>query len=365
MSLRLSVASAAIAMVVGSASAGIGSYAPGSVVFTETQGDFIGVIDVGAGLPNFSVLHNFVGGPAAGVNPANLTLAGDGNWYVSQGTFDVSAPARIIRVQNLFGSPVESNFYVGEQTNPGSPMDNPIGINWDSARQRLWVVDNPGLSPTGGIDNVLCMTLGAAVQTSYSEPPDILGAPIYQDGTRMTPDRNSGNYFMIAPNGGLTGQGGLATGNPGVIWRMTVDGSNNMTASVFFDFSDYLPTLVGEPAGITSAMNPDGSADLFVPDYVSNAIYRVGVNADGSVGTVSQILTGLSGAGEIQYDPYNNKIVFANEGTSQIFRMNRDGSGLEVLANNVRSRGIYIIPTPGAATIAGLAGLVALRRRRN
>ena len=53
-----------------------------------------------------------------------------------------------------------------------------------------------------------------------------------------------------------------------------------------------------------------------------------------------------NGLGEIQYDPFNNKLVFSSEGTQQILRINRDGTGLETIANGVRVRGIYIIPTP-------------------
>jgi len=361
------LATAAVLATAGSAFAGINNYAPGSVVFTDTLGDRIGAVNVGLGLPNATFLHTLVGAPATDYLPAQLTLAGDGNWYVNEGSFSVSRPGRVIKIQDLFGTPIESNFDAGIPGDPGSVLDNPVGIHWDNARQRLWVVDNPGVAGNPGKqDNLFNYTLAGARQTSFTEPADNPGFAFYQDGQRLVPDRNTGNFFIIATNGGVAGQGNPNT-ERGVVWRMTVDGGLNATESVFFDFSNFLPAVIGEPQGIASALNGDGSQDLFVTDTVSNSIVRLIVNSDGTFGGASTIFSqpGIAnGLTEIVYDPFNNKLVFSSEGTSEILRINRDGTGLETLATGVKVRGLYVIPTPGAAGILSLAGLVALRRRR-
>jgi len=365
--MSLSAAVAVLALS-GIASAGV-SYAPGSVVFTDADGDRIGVSNVGLGLPNTTFLHNLAGGPSAARNPSQITLGGDGAWYVGDGQFDVSQPGRILRIANLFGAPVESVLTSGIPGDPGSVLDNPTGVRWDAARGNLVVIDNPGNAPNPGkADNLFLIDLGGAVQTSFTEPADNPGFPFYQDGNVSQPDRNTNNMFVVALNGGLANQGGSQFNNPGALWRMSFDGLGNATASLFYDFSDLLPgTLVGQPKGMASRVNGDGSQDLFVTDDVTNSIYRIIVNSDGSFGGASSIFTNLAeatGLGEIQYDPFNNKLVFSSEGTQEILRINTDGSGLETIATGVRVRGIYIIPTPGAISLAGLAGLAMIRRRR-
>ena len=362
-------AAAAVLALSGIASAGIANYAPGSVVFTDADGDRIGVSNVGIGLPNTTFLHNLAGGPSAARNPSQITLGGDGNWYVGDGQFDVSQPGRILRIANLFGAPVESVLVSGTPGDPGSVLDNPTGVRWDAGRNSLVVIDNPGnaLNPSKQ-DNLFLVGLGGAVQTSFTEPADNPGFPYYQDGNVSQPDRNTSNMFVVAPNGGLANQGGNQFNNPGALWRMSFDGFGNATASLFYDFSDLLPgTLVGQPKAMASAVNGDGSQDLYVADDVTNGIYRIIVNSDGTFGGASLIFSnpGLAnGLGEIQYDPFNDKLVFSSEGTQQILRINRNGTGLETIANGVRVRGIYIIPTPGAISLAGLAGLAMIRRRR-
>ncbi len=360
----------ALLTITTAASAGI-SYAPGTVVFVDAVGDRIGVCDVGQPFPNATFLHTINGGPSDARNPSQITQDAAGNWYVGDGQFDVSQPGRILKITGLFsGAPSESVFATGTLGDPTSVLDNPTGLHWDFARNKLLVIDNPGnaINPAKvARDNVFLIDTAGAIQTSFTEPADNPPAAYYQDGNAATPDRNTGNYFVVAPNGGVANQGGSQFNNPGVVWRMTFDAAGNATESVFFDFSDYGSALVGQPIGICSAANPDNSQFLFVADNVTNGIYKLIVNPDGSFGGASLIFSNpaiANGLGEIQYDPYNNKLVFNSGGTQQIFRINTDGTSLEVLANGVGARGIYIIPTPGALTLASIATLILLPRRR-
>jgi MYXO-CTERM domain-containing protein len=78
---------------------------------------------------------------------------------------------------------------------------------------------------------------------------------------------------------------------------------------------------------------------------------------------VSLVLN-IEDPGEIQYNKYNNKLVFGQVAPDTLAQINLDGSGYEVLESGVSPRGIWIVPAPGATFALGLAGLLAMRRRR-
>ncbi len=92
--------------------------------------------------------------------------------------------------------------------------------------------------------------------------------------------------------------------------------------------------------GLTGQVQPDGSVSLFAitTNFNSTALGLTGVN---SLVSFSDLLSGTTLASGSQFNL------------------------LDTSAQNTTFRGVDIIPTPGAAALLGLGGLLAARRRRN
>lgn len=332
----------------------------GDIVYTtdSTGGvtDDIGVIDSGS-LAN-TVLFSFAAGDTglAGITRAR------GRWYVNSGPTPIADPfnpnSAIFEFDNLFSGAASVSTLTS-----GNPLQRPIGIAYHRGSDRLISINN---APQA---DMLPVEFEGIWATSRTDGNDIVQTvdedvgsqtfPRYRAGTRMVQaPGNNDEFFVITVNGGvLNGQGDENKGS--AIYHMTVDDTGAGTISMFADLSFTSFGNITFSRGITA-----DATNLYFTDGATGAIYGISQNDTGDLSTLFQVADGLTRPNDIIYNPYTNKLVFTDNFDQTISQMNLDGSGLEVLVSGVDARGLYIVPTPGAAALLGLGGLAMIRRRR-
>lgn len=344
-------------LATGSAALAVGL---GDIVYTtdSTGGvtDDIGVIS--SATLTHQVLFSFA---ASDTGLAGITRA-QGRWYVNSGITPIVDPANpqsaMFEFNNLFSGAATVATHAS-----CNPLQRPIGIAYNRRSDRLLSISNAPQSDmiTPEFDGIYAVsrTNGGDIVTTFDEDVDNPNLPRYRAGTRMVQGTNTPNdYFVITVNGGsLNGTGDEGKGS--AIYAMSVDSAGVGTVSLFADLSFTQFGNITFSRGITA-----DATNLYFTDGHTGAIYGISQSDPGDLSTLFQVVSGLTRPNDIIYNPYTNKLVFTDNFDMTISQMNLDGSNIEVLVSGVDSRGLYIVPTPGATALLGLAGLAGIRRRR-
>jgi hypothetical protein len=376
------LASLVVAAAAGSAMA----VSNGDIVFTNQNNNSISTIANPGGSNTLTQLLTLPG-PGFGVSgaawrPSGITADNNGRYYFGNDAFTTIVPGvsgtrnnnAIYAVDGLFsGAPVQSFF-----TDAEFPQD----VDFDAGNDSLQWVQNPfrffaGESVQDGLYG--SSVVGPATQQFFAE--NTSGSrPYYEAGVFMTKDPNSNSFFVTALNGGVGT--GFSDAAPSSIWRYTPNYSNPALSTV---------TLIKDLTSDAALVNPirwargitaiPGTNDIYFTNtnadfsgFTGNTagVYKITLNPDGTYNNLSLVLP-LFQPEAIEFNPYTNKLVISQfndlNGNGQaddglISQINLDGSGYEVLASGVHARDFHIVPTPGALALAGVGGLVALRRRR-
>ncbi|MDX2148589.1 MAG: PEP-CTERM sorting domain-containing protein [Planctomycetota bacterium] len=308
-----------------------------------------------------------------------------GGFAFGDGPFPLQTPSTggIYTVNNLFSNSPTINTVVSS-----NPFWGPIGMQYDSRSGRLLTVNNAAGGVSAEIDDadgLYTVNLGNGANTKVvdeiNRPPLFAGTPRYQGGNYITADpQGSGDFFVVATTGGRFIQGGGPPPPPAnqdvssIIYRVSVsaDGLTATTTELIDTFNINLRfPFEGDPnnllpiTDVRGITNIPGTDSLFVTDQLTDSIWRIDLDAGGAYSNITQIVTGLTNPEAIEYNPFNNTLVFAQGGNADLLsQVNLDGTGLTTLASGVAVRGITIIPAPSALALLGLGGLAVARRRR-
>lgn len=352
-----------ISLLAVGAAAGLSSSAlavgNGDIIFTDAMSDTVNLISGG---PGFSQLYQFAD-PGDEIRLADITRA-NGRYYVGSGFGIISDPAVgfVFELDNLFGATSQSTVVSSD------PAQNPLGLEFHSKSNKLVMVNNPAQSAMAPNeqDGIYGISLdGGSFGTTNQIFDEDVGSttfPRYQAGAGTTRDRNNPNTFYVATvNGGATG--GTAGGDEvkgSAIYSVTLDASGGpANPSLLFDFSN---TSFGEITFVRD-VTTDGS-NLYIGDGFSGAIYSISLADPGDLSTLSLVKDGLTRPQNLIYNQFTDKLVWSDNFDEAIYQMDLDGSNMETLATGINARGFYIVPTPGAVALFGLAGIAGVRRRR-
>lgn len=278
--------------------------------------------------------------------------AGDANPAFTSGLF---------RLDGAFSSPSITPVATG------LPLENPIGLQWDAGRGNFITVNNPFSPGAGSFEGILGVTMGGTVTRIFEEDLSI-PRPRYQGAARLAREAFNDSYLVTSPNGSgaVVGPGELGTGS--AIFRINIDGSLSGTQELVVDLADTAVTGLADPlldtAGI--AVNPNNGL-IYITDRNRGSIYEMTLDGSGAFDSIRVLIDGLTEPEEIQYDPFNDRLVFdENFGADagRISQVELDGSGLKVLIDGVDTRGIVVVPAPASLSLLALGGLAAVRRRR-
>ncbi len=297
-----------------------------------------------------------------GASLAGIVQVGS-SFYFNDGAanFDPSLTSGLFRLDGAFGTPSITPIATGQ------PIENPIGLQWDAGRGNFFTVNNPITATPGGVEGILGITMGGSVTTVFeqdlSQP-----RPRYQGATRLAREAFTDSYLVTSPNGSgaVVGPGELGTGS--ALFRIDIDGSLSGSDSLVVDLADTAVTGLAEPlldtAGI--AVNPNNGL-VYLTDRNRGSIYELTLDGSGAFDSIRVLVDGLTGPEEIQYDPFNDRLVFDENdgaGIGRISQVELDGSGVTVLLDGVDTRGIVVVPAPASLSLLALGGLAAVRRRR-
>jgi len=285
------------------------------------------------------------------------------SFYFNDGAanFDPTLTSGLFRLDDAFGSPSIAPVATG------LPLENPIGLQWDAGRGNFITVNNP-FSPTpSSFDGILGVTPGGTVTQVFEEDLSVPRTR-YQGGARLAREAFTDSYLATSINGSAAVSGTGELGNGSAIIRIDIDGSLAGSQSTVVDLADTSVTGLAEPlldtAGI--AVNPNDGL-VYLTDRNAGAIYELTLDGSGAFDSIRMLIDGLDEPEEIQYDPFNNRLVFdENRGgdLGRISQVELDGSGLQVLVDGVETRGIVVVPAPASLGLLAMGGLVAARRRR-
>ncbi|GIW74935.1 MAG: hypothetical protein KatS3mg103_1457 [Phycisphaerales bacterium] len=352
-SKRVGPAALGVAVIVGLA---------GAAVAQDSQFLFTNVEDPG--------IDAYVGGVRtriADVTNPGAFLAGivqvGSSFYFTDGAGDAdpSLTSGLFRLDNPFSSPSVSPVAVG------MPIENPIGLQWDAGRNNFIVVNNPFFPGPDSVEGILGITPSGTVSTIFEQDLSV-PRPRYQGASRLAREVGRDSYLVTSPNGSgaVVGPGELDTGS--ALFRIDIDASLSGSASLVVDLADTSVTGLAEPlldtAGIT--VNPNTGL-VYLTDRNAGAIYEMALDASGAFSSIRVLIDGLRGPEEIQYDPFNDRLVFdenLGDDLGRISQVELDGSGLRVLVEGVETRGIAVIPAPASLSLLALGALASTRRRR-
>lgn len=339
--------------------ASAGAVGLGDIVFVDVTGDTVNSYRYGPGAR--FVEHTFADANGE-INLAQIRRV-DGSWYVNSDNVPIQNPsvAQIFRIDNLFGASSATTVFASH------PLQRNVGLDYHRGSDTLIAINNAPQADQLPVEfeGIIGVARdGSSAGFIFDEDVGSTSNPRYKAGNRITKDPFDGDRFYVtAVNGGAGDTGvGDDTVRPSQIYTLDManDGSGTLTQLV--DFTSTAPTLTFV-RGITSAVGSDGFVDLYITDSFADAIYRVDLDANGDFAALD-LVANVEDPGEIQFNRYTNTLVFGQVALDTLAQINLDGSGYEVLATDVSPRGIWIVPTPGASAMLGLAALVGLRRRR-
>lgn len=377
------IASIVVASLAGSAFAA----SNGDIVFTNQNNNSISVLENPGGSNTVTALVTLPG-PGFGVSgaqwrPSGITADGNGRYYFGNDAFTVINPGvsgtrnnnGVYSIDGLFSGAPAVNLF----TNAQFPQD----VDFDAGAGSLQWVQNPFRFFAGEpVDDGLYGSpiVGPATTQFFAE--NTSGTrPYYEAGVFMTKDPNSNDFFVTALNGGV--DPGFSDARPSTIWRYSPNYSNpalsTMTLIKDLSTDPSISNPIRWARGITTV---PGTRDIYFTNTNANfdgfpgadaGVYKITLNPDGTFGTLT-FVAAVFQPEAIEFNPFTNKLVISqfndlnNNGQADdgvISQINLDGSGYEILASGVHARDFHIIPTPGALALAGVGGLLALRRRRS
>lgn len=292
---------------------------------------------------------------------AGIVQVGDSFYFADgAGDFNPGQTSGLFRLDNAFSTPSISPVATS------MPVQNPIGLQWDAGRDNFITVNNVFAPRAGSVDGVLAITMGGAVTTVFEE--DLTQPrPRYQAAARLARE-SSGSYLIPSLNGSAAVTGSGELGNGSALFRMNIDGSLSGSTELVVDLADTSVTGLAEPlldtAGI--AINPNNGL-VYLTDRFAGAIYEMTLDGTGAFDSIRTLVDGLNGPEEIQYDPFNDRLVFDENFGGDVGRISQvelDGTGVTVLVDGVDTRGIVVVPAPASLAMLALGGLAATRRRR-
>lgn len=332
----------------------------GDIVFTDEDADEIRVIPGAGGAP-VTLLPFDPSARLAGILPGP-----DGAYFVTNGPLPIgdSSEASLLRVEDLFGTPILTTVAAG------TSIQNPIGLAFHPLMNNMLVVNNPG----GGLvvdrfEGILGINIGTGAVTELFEerfPPDPPEAAGYRAGAHIFADPNSNDFFVTTVEGGKF-RPATPNGMGSTLQRLSVLPDLSSEIELVVDFSDTEPRLTFV-RGITAK---PGTHDLYITDTAPDTagIYKVALDDQGQFQSLTPVLTAadkpeiLSTGSPLIYDGLTDTLVFDIPNERKMYRVNLDGTGLTLLAEDVKPRGYAIVPEPSTLVLMGLAGLWAVCRR--
>lgn len=284
----------------------------------------------------------------------------------------------------LGGSPSQSTIVGG-----GGLLLDPGGIAVNTASDYIVFNNNP--SGTGSSvnpeDGIFVANRDGSGLTQILAESASAPFPRFQAGTELRQSRSDANtFFAVGLNGGADGPSDSF--RPSAITTVTVDPGDFSNSSVVNTIGlDSATTGLDEDLRFVLGFTQDNDGNMYFSDSKNLAIYRATLNSDGDgFDSFEEILdtaaaataAGLraTGAADLEFDPFRNKLVFTgqvfladllpgeSQGIGRIMEINLDGSGYNVLLDDVYVEDLVIIPAPSSAALLGLASLIGTRRRR-
>lgn len=357
---------------------------PGDIVFTDQNDTTIKLLASPGSSNTLSTLVTLPGLPFGADGslwrPAGITADSNGRYYFANQDYDSATQSRtnngIWAVDDIFGTPTVSSFI-------SAPQDSyPFDVDFDPANNGLVWNQNPwrfdGESVPDGLNGSYVNT--PANLQFYAENTSGM-RPFYEGGVFIVKDPNSNDYFCTALNGGV-GEG-FSDARASTLWRLSPNfanpGASTLTLVKDFTADPAIANPMRWLRGITAV---PGTNELYITNTVTDTqgypgatpgVYKIVLNPDGTYASMTLINSSILEPEAIEYNPFTGKLIIAafndanNNGLAddgRIYQMNLDGSGLEILAQNVHARDFHIVPTPGAFALLGLSGLLVARRRR-
>jgi hypothetical protein len=359
-------------VVVAGLAASANAVAVGNIVFTAQNGDRVMYYNNG-------VTSTLVTFSDPDVRLAEILRAPSGEYYVGSGPFPVDTSnnkSAIFKIDNVFAAaPAVST------VKQGFDMANPSGMAWYSGQRTIMYANNPQ-SQYGNDSQVYrgirALNVDSGVDTgSYQQNVNIV-TPRTLNDYLANPYAGDNNFYGVAINGGSAIVPNDAAWS--TLWNFNVDPTTKVgTPSLVANLGDTAVTGLAKPLTfVRHATIKTSTREMFIvnaarldQDTSMNGVYRILLNPDGSFNSISLIFQDLVNAvrpDNIEYNPFTDKVVFSTEGSNpvegDIYQINPDGSGFELVVADVGARGFYFVPAPGSLALVGLAGLAAARRRR-
>ncbi len=347
--------------------------AVGNIVYTSKVTDSVMYYNNGA---VSTLVSGF--GSAADIRLAEILRAPTGEYYVDNGPFPVNVnnnKSAMFRIDNVFAA-VPTVTTVKQ----GFDMANPSGMAWHGSTRNVLYVNN-AQSEYGNDSQVHRGVRAVHADTGLDVNSYAQGAPttwpsVYTaNDITKNPYAGGNDYYLTCINGGNADfsssdspwsslwyynvNAGDMTGTPTLMANLGDTSFTHLSAPVTFARSTTIKASTREMF-ITNAA-------LTIQNQSLNGILKVQLNPDGSFGSISLVFQDLVNANRpdaIEYNPYTDKVVFSDETSGNIYQINPDGSGFELVTSNAGARGFYFVPAPASMALVGVAGLAAMRRRR-
>ncbi len=365
---------------------------PGDILFATNDraggSDTIQLLDYGSLTP--STLVTFAPAPIS----AHRLIGGiardsSGAFYFSNSPTPEQNPstANIYQVTDMFnpGLRTVNNFFNSD------PIQAVEGMAYDAVTNNVLMTNNPGSASTLPLrlEGVLGLDVANPVSVTVvvPEPPFSDPRPRPNAFNTIVGDRlRGGNFYVGTVNGGIQDNPNVPPGQDreaSVIHRLVMNNPGDPTDVTFSPVIDLSTSFTGLPdtlsriRGVASADN----GDIYIVEETTRSLYEIDLDGNGDFVSISKILdldTELDSANTgILYQPFG---VIFNQFTGKlnyvernftsgnfegrIVEVNLDGTGRNVLLNNVDATALYAVPAPSTLALIGLGGLAAARRRR-
>lgn len=362
---------------------------PGDILFTTNDrgngSDTIQLLDYSS--LTASLLVSFPAAPDTDhrIN-GGIAQGPSGEFYLSNSPYPVQNPstASIYRVDNMFnaGTRTVSTFASSD------PIQSVEGMAYDPLTNNLLFANNPGSDLTLPLreEGVIGIDINNAANVSVVVPEPNFGDPLPNPVAFnvLEADRTrASNYYVGAVNGGVGTNPSIPFSTSSIINRLVMNNPADPTDVSFdmvIDLAD-ANTGLGESLTFIRGIASLDDGNLIVAEEDTRSLYSVELDGNGDFVSIAKIFD-LDAAFDsdntgvyfvpfnVTYNEYTNKINYvernatAGDGTSRIVEINLDGTGHNVLLDNVKAGALFIVPAPSALALLGLGGLAATRRRR-